>query len=448
MIRQSPRSRCPLPVILALILLARPAFALPTLSISSPGSDGVFVLRGDQLDGVTGLDLSVGYDSGMLGSPRITMGPMVQGMIGAANPGNPIRIAVVGTRALTGGGVVATIAFERTGASPGVVTRVTGTLVDTAGRKVAMAQPVIMNPPPIEAAAGGQGGVSRTVEGGDSQPGEAAPLAITVPHPIVVGGTVSMPGQEPPERRTADAGASGGGAESTAELRTASAAEQKLRSRKAQFEGEEPPLQRDEGLPTPTEEPEPAQGETPAQPDPQLSRPVQVTSVLARFKEFKGERTPANLIALFRPDPGLSYQQVPAVAIADGKATVTLLISMNTGKEMPRFTFSGCSYVSHNRNEAGTWEIQARPERSAVEATVTMLYGGLRQEFPLTVAPRAPLLPGKARPVREADFERFLKERGTAERPRFDLNKDGRRDYLDDYIFAANYLAQSGQQKR
>jgi hypothetical protein len=40
----------------------------------------------------------------------------------------------------------------------------------------------------------------------------------------------------------------------------------------------------------------------------------------------------------------------------------------------------------------------------------------------------------------EEDFNRYLKERETAKSPQFDLNIDGKRDYLDDYIFTANYL--------
>ena len=59
-------------------------------------------------------------------------------------------------------------------------------------------------------------------------------------------------------------------------------------------------------------------------------------------------------------------------------------------------------------------------------------------------------LPGmelvRPRPVTEADFQLFLKERGTPSASRFDLNRDGRRDYLDDYIFTANYLVKMQEQ--
>jgi hypothetical protein len=60
----------------------------------------------------------------------------------------------------------------------------------------------------------------------------------------------------------------------------------------------------------------------------------------------------------------------------------------------------------------------------------------------LTVVPPLPanLKIGNGGKLTEADFNQFLKERGTDKAPRFDLNGDGKRDYVDDYIFTANYL--------
>jgi hypothetical protein len=73
-------------------------------------------------------------------------------------------------------------------------------------------------------------------------------------------------------------------------------------------------------------------------------------------------------------------------------------------------------------------------------AEIIIFIDGNARRVPITVTPAAKvdlLSPGK---VTEADFDLFLKERGTEKAPRFDLNGDGRRDYVDDYIFTANYL--------
>jgi hypothetical protein len=74
-----------------------------------------------------------------------------------------------------------------------------------------------------------------------------------------------------------------------------------------------------------------------------------------------------------------------------------------------------------------------------------MLLGGVTREFPLTVAPKVQVDLIKPGTVSEADFALFLKERGTAAAPKSDRNADGRRDYLDEYIFTANYLAQQAK---
>ncbi|QWV96264.1 cohesin domain-containing protein [Geomonas nitrogeniifigens] len=443
MIRQS---HCPWYRLLFFLLLVLPAtaFALPTLSISSPGSDGVFLLRGDQMDGVAGLDLSIGYDSATLSNPRVTMGNMVQGMMSAANPGNPIRLAIVGTRGLAGSGIIASVAFDRTGNSLGVITLVAGTLIDAGGKKVAMAQPVIVNPSAVVGAAdGGTGAAQPGEEARSGTPSGGTALPIAVPRPLPVGGTVTMPGQETATGQ-ADVPAKETPARIDAPLSQegAPAVKKRLRTKNAQLEGEEAPLDRGETPPPPEQETPAAEASAPR---PQVTQPVAVTSVLDRFKAFQGERTPANLIALFRQDAPVPFRQLPPVALADGKATVTLVIGTVTGEATPSFTFSGCTYVAHRRTEAG-WEIQARPKRDVVKADITMLYGGLRQQMPLAVAPRASLVSGMTRPVKEADFERFLKDRGTPSRPRFDLNKDGRRDYVDDYIYAVNYLVRTGLQ--
>lgn len=395
----------------ALAILPVHAFAIPALSISSPGSDGVFLLRGERMEGVAGLDIRVGYDAGTLSNPRVVLGSLVGGMMSAANPGNPIRMALVGTKAISGSGVIATITFDRTGTSPGAITMLTGSLIDTKGTRLAMAQPAISNPSAVV-----------QQEGAKDEPLtlDATEAAGVTLRPYVLGGTVTLPGQESPAAEKKPAG-----------------------GKKAQMEPPEEPLEREETLPVPEEERAPAP-ET--KPQPPLPQPKKITSVLERFREFQGDPTAANLTALFKKEAAVPYSQIPPIAIADGKSTVTLVIAMATGDKVPNFTFSGCRYVSLDRISEGEWEVEARPDPGVVKASISMLYNGFSQEFPLAVAPKVPLGKGRTRPVTEADFQLFLKERGTAAAPRFDLNKDGRRDYVDDYIYTANYLVQLEQQ--
>ena len=426
-------------ILSALVILPVPAFAIPLLSISSPSADGTFVLRGDQMAGVAGIDVRITYDASKLSNPRVTMGSLVSGMMSASNPTNPIRMAIVGTKAIgSGSGIIATITFDRTGSSPGAITAVTGSLIDTVGKKVAMAQPSITNP---DSSASGdtQTGTSTTTTqqttttqatnpqtGGGNNNGDNPETTTTTTttgtsHPFTVGGTLTFPTQEnqPGE------------------------AKQAAPPQTAQVESPEHQLDRPDALPEPEEPAAPETTKAPAQP---VTQPKPITSVMESFRLFQGDRTVANLTALFKKDAVLPFSQIPAIGIADGKATVTLVISMATGDKAPNFAFTAAKYVSLNRTPEGEWEVEVKPDKGAVKASVIMLYDGYTQDFPLTVTPRADLVAGKPRPVTEADFQLFLKERGTPSASRFDLNRDGRRDYLDDYIFTANYLVKMQEQ--
>lgn len=432
---------------LLLLILPLQAFALPTLSISSPGEDGVFVLRGDQMSGVAGFDVTVGYDAAALSNPRVTFGSLVAGMTSAANPGNPIRIAGTGLKAVSSStGVIASIAFDRTGNAPGSITLLTGVLIDTASKTVSMGTPIITNPPPPSPDStdntggnGQTGGNTGETDGKGSDGGTPGTGVVAPGSSGYTGGTITMPGQETTGQESAT-----GQTTPTDDYSTTQETSRWTRGKKVQPGQGEQPIEREENSQMAPDEGATAPAPTGKQP--QLAEPVRIESVLDRFRDFKGERTTASLVALLAPPPLASYTQTPRVVIADGKATVTLAITINVGDAPPRFSFGDCSYVSYSRTEKG-WEIQARPDRGAVSASIALLYNGQRQEFPLVVAPAVQLAKSGQKSVTEDDFRRFLAGRGTEAAPRFDLNKDGKRDYVDDYIYTANYLVQTKQVK-
>ncbi|WP_136514100.1 cohesin domain-containing protein [Geomonas edaphica] len=433
---------------LSLTLLPLPALALPILSISSPGGDGVFVLYGAQMTGVAGFDVTVGFDSATLSNPRVTFGSLVAGMTSMANtthPGNPIRMAGTSINAVnSSSGVMATITFDRTGTSPGSITLLTASLIDTAGKKVAMAAPIITNPPPPSTSDSGSGdgqtGGSSGNSGGSGgtgtgTTGETSGSGVgTTRSGGYLGGTLSIPGQETSGQETTTGQTTSGDDASSAQE-----TQRRVRTKKVQPDDAEPKLERGDN-PSPSSDERGGASTVDGKPA-HVAEPVKVESVLTRFRDFKGERTPANLTALFVQPPQAQYMQVPAVVLADGKATVTLNVYINVGDATPRFSFGDCSYVSYSRIEKG-WEIQARPDRDALSASIAVLYNSQRQEFPLVVAPAVRLTKKGQKKVTEADFQRFLTDRGTESAPHFDLNKDGKRDYVDDYIYTANYLVQ------
>lgn len=82
-----------------------------------------------------------------------------------------------------------------------------------------------------------------------------------------------------------------------------------------------------------------------------------------------------------------------------------------------------------------------------MSATLFVSYKKVMIEFPIIVAPKAVVDLDKSRKVTEADFKLFLRDRGSAKKPKFDLNGDGKRDFVDDYIFTANYLVKHHMKK-
>ncbi|WP_088533579.1 hypothetical protein [Geobacter sp. DSM 9736] len=178
-----------------------------------------------------------------------------------------------------------------------------------------------------------------------------------------------------------------------------------------------------------------------SRPDPD-KRVALHSSVLDRFREFKGERTPGNLMFLFQAPAGAGYRQEPPVAISNGIGRVKLFISSREREELaPGFAVRGARLFSIGVREGG-WVIEVVPEKGTIEAVLSIMRGGMLYEIPLVVAPLYEN--GKKKPFEEAELLELLVGRAGVEQASFDLNHDGRHDFIDDYILIANYLSGGG----
>jgi hypothetical protein len=405
------------PILLLAALILLPVQAFAGISISSAGK-GKFTLQGTQLEEVTSFQLWITYDNGKLSNPRVTMGPLFSSKLAAINfKANPIQIAVVDTNPIGSSGsncTIATIDFDTVGASTGYTPVLKYLLIP---------QPTDPN-----ANSGNPSSLtdSSTGSGSGSGSGNITTNTGTGAGIGQVGGTLTFPGdtatKETPKENK-DTGAQ-------------TAPQDNPEHKPAPAEMPPPP--------PPEAETKPSKPEV--QPAPVPAKPIQ--SVIERFRLFTGERTVKNLTALFSRESGETFSQSPAIAIADGKATVKLTITKVAGDRAPNFAFNSAHYVSLTRFDDGEWEVEVRPDAGAVSASVTMLLNGSLQEFPLTVTPKAEVSLIKAGEVSEADFLLFLKDSGTPSAPKYDLNGDGKRDYLDDYIYTANYLVRLGEKTR
>lgn len=166
--------------------------------------------------------------------------------------------------------------------------------------------------------------------------------------------------------------------------------------------------------------------------NPQSAAPAGEMSVLERFRTYTGHRTTSGLTGLFEQSANRIVRQLPAIAMSDGRTAVIIVarIVPVEGRAI-NFSLEGASLISAKKIRADEWEIKALPVTGTVNLSLMVMNGAETVTYPLIIAPQLP---------RETDlslsgFQDYLEQSGGR-----DLNGDGRRDYLDDYIYTANYL--------
>lgn len=167
-------------------------------------------------------------------------------------------------------------------------------------------------------------------------------------------------------------------------------------------------------------------------------------SVLDRFREYRGERTISALVSLFENDSMIGCRQEPPVSISDGKSIVRVIFVSTPGANLAsNMAVTGARLISLKKDtdNTNTWIAELLPEKGTYQASLAVSQGGIKMIFPLTVSPKADVPHVQSGSWTEADFKLYL------ERKRTDLNNDGKQDYLNDYIFTANYLNAVGKRQ-
>ena len=435
-----------LPILLVLAaLLVCPftmAFAAAQVTISSPAGNGVFDLQGSGFTDVGGVKVTILYDPATLANPRVTEGGLMSGAIMAVNANSP-GVVILGLmtrdgKGFSGSGSLASISFDLPGSSLGVIKSITAEVTSAKATKIE-AQTSISNPSGSKSSTPQEG----TVTGSDSGTGSGSGTGTvsgsgsgtgtgtgTGTGSYIVGGSVTVPGGGDVSKPAT---------EKPKEEITTEAATQKKEAPAVPGPGDK------EAIKPPPDTPAAAPtGKSEAA----LATPK---SVLEQFRAYQGAKTPQALVAIFKQNVVKGIRQEPPVAMSDGITPVGILIDLPAQeKSAPNFALKGAKLMSLKTEGENTWVVEALPAKGVYEATVKVLNDGSVIEIPLTVAPPLPreAKPGKGDGLTEDDFKMFLKETGTAKTPRFDLNGDGKRDYIDDYIFTANYIVASQRGKR
>lgn len=156
--------------------------------------------------------------------------------------------------------------------------------------------------------------------------------------------------------------------------------------------------------------------------------------VLGLIRDYSGPRDGNSLEALFSRPANPVVRQSPAIALSDGKTAVIIAASITPIAGSPvNFSLEGANLISMKIIKGEEWQIKAMPDTGTMRMALVVMQGNRKIKYPLTVAPPVP----EGTDLTVQGYQAFFE----GESGRLDLNKDGRKDYQDDYLFLANYLA-------
>lgn len=396
--------------------LAGMVFAASQLTLAPSGSNSL-VLQGATMENVAAIDITLTYDPAVWANPRVNKGSLTSGALTAINTNSPgtVRIGVISTKPIHGNGDIATFNFDAKGNAPGRPFGLNASLTTLDGNSLPVSVRVI-NPPdpgpttPDRATLVEEFSSTTLLPPTSSLP---TPPSQTTPAPKGRLGMVMLPnfegGETEGDLQGNDSGSAGshgsGGNPGSEELYPGRSADKRKSGTSEHSE---------RGI-------------------------HDVKSILDRFKEYAGDRCPQDLISLFEPEPVSRFRQNPSIVLADGETMLEVAIFSQQGHKLPLdLAVMGAQLVSIEEapDNSRMLILNLVPAKGVYQASLVLPLDDLMVVVPLGVAPRLNADLDNSGTVTESDFTLFLKEGAP-----FDLNGDGKRDYLDDYLFTANYLA-------
>ncbi len=400
-----------------LFCLPAAGFAASTVTIS-PGSDGVFLVQGTGIEGAAAMEINIGYDLSTLSNPRVVEGPLISGAMTAVNPNVPgmVRIVVVRLSPISGSGLIATVSFDTRGSSPGMITSLNARFADSQGSPLAvLAQ--INNPNE------GTKTTSQDTQTTQEAAAGAVQVASVVPPKTIIAG--------PSEKSVETKG--------TPEAQGAGSGDDRAMQPDTGRDSRQGPAVISGAAESASSAGEPASRATTT-----TRRIYGQKSVLERFQEYRGPRTAEAFIALFEQDSLSLCHQDPPIAIADGKTPIRVTFVSAPGKKSAAdIAVMGARMRSlkEDPDTTNTWIAEIVPEKGEYRVSLAVSQGPAMMVCPLTISPRVAPDRAPSGTVTKADLDRYISVRGKAAAAGRDMNRDGKQDYVDDYIITANYLS-------
>jgi len=163
-------------------------------------------------------------------------------------------------------------------------------------------------------------------------------------------------------------------------------------------------------------------------------------SVAERFRTYKGPRTLKGFSVLFddKKNRAAGVVQIPKIAVSDGKKIVTVKITLPAGSAVPSFSLKGANLKGLKNSSDKSLELEVVPQKGKSDVRLSLVMTKDMAEIPLLVVPQVPMdIIG----LSDQAVENLLSKADSKNKvPVYDLNSDGKQDYLDDYILVAHWL--------
>lgn len=370
-------------VLLFALAGTRPTFAEMTLHVTS-GNDGVFILDGDNVDGVVAMDLMITYDATFLSNPRAELQGGTLTDVFVYSPG---VLTVKTFRDDPDMMFQLQLSFEKSSDAPGGITNVTATVRDTAGRSIQVPVNIIQFIP-----AQSESPESRS----DSDASAASFTEAGVRNETSMDNKINKVISDGAQDIGPETDANSSMIEPAANLEDSAIAVRTA-----------PPIK----------------GEK---------------SVLQRFEEFSGAKGLKELAALFeRPGPE-EITQEPAIALSDGKTPVGIKLTLQPGeRHAPDIALLDAKFVSLQKSGEKSWGITMVPNKGAWKVILIVSTGRETIEFPLVVAPPLKMQNCIDEKNFTAALDKYISDQAAGH------IREGQpfRLFFHEYIFTANYLA-------
>ncbi|HBA70960.1 MAG: hypothetical protein A2X82_04730 [Geobacteraceae bacterium GWC2_55_20] len=171
-------------------------------------------------------------------------------------------------------------------------------------------------------------------------------------------------------------------------------------------------------------------------------------SVADRFRDYKGPRTLKGMSELFDVSryKAAGIEQTPVIAVSDGKKMITVRVALPAGSAVPGFSLKGANLKGLRSLSDRLMELDALPQKGKLDVRMSIVIQKTVAEIPLLVVPA---VSGGILALSGQELEKLLLKADARNKTLlYDLNTDGKQDYLDDYILVAHWLLKQQVEKK